>query len=219
MAFIDLPPEGSGGGGPITTGYGLYIIASSGVTTSYGIYQAGGSDRNFLAGNLGIGSYNNAQAKIHIDGGTATASGIKLTAGSTTGQTTTDGFDIGITTSGQAELRQYEALDMVFYTNNAETLRLKSAGNIQVPTTVTAAGTTGGQTINKVSGTVNIAAGISSITVSNSLVSANSIVLCTIRTNDSTALLKNVVCSAGSFTIRLNAAATAETSIGFMVIN
>jgi hypothetical protein len=85
--------------------------------------------------------------------------------------------------------------------------------------TNTAAGTTGNQTINKSAGTVNFAAAATSLTVTNSLVTANSIVLCTVRTNDSTAYIKNCVPAAGSFTVNLGAAATAETSVGFLVIN
>ncbi len=85
--------------------------------------------------------------------------------------------------------------------------------------TNTAGGTTGARTINRTTGTVNFAAGASSLVVTNSLVSASSLVFCMIRTNDTTALLKNVVPTSGSFTITLNANATAETSVGFIVIN
>lgn len=85
--------------------------------------------------------------------------------------------------------------------------------------TITAGGTTGAQTINKPVGTVNFAASASSLVVTNSLVTTSSTIHCVIRTNDTTATIKNVVPAAGSFTIRLNAAATAETSVGFFVIN
>ena len=88
-----------------------------------------------------------------------------------------------------------------------------------MPATNTAAGTTGNQTINKASGTVNIAPGGTTVTVTNSLVSANSIVIATLRTNDATAYVKNVVPAAGSFTINLGAAATGEVNIGFVVFN
>lgn len=101
----------------------------------------------------------------------------------------------------------------------AEVLRLKSAGNIVVPSTVTAGGTTGNQTINKASGTVNFAAGTSTLTVTNSLVATTSIVFAVVRTNDATATLKNVVPASGSFVITLTATATAETSVGFFVLN
>lgn len=85
--------------------------------------------------------------------------------------------------------------------------------------TITAGGTTGNVTLNVPAGTANFAAGTSSLVVTNSLVTANSLVYAVIRTNDATALIKNVVPAAGSFTIRLNANATAETSVGFWVTN
>lgn len=97
------------------------------------------------------------------------------------------------------------------------TARVQGALNFN-PTN-TAAGTTGNQTINKASGTVNIAAAGTTVTVTNNLVTASSIVFAVIRTNDATATIKNVVPASGSFTINLNAATTAETSIGFFVIN
>lgn len=92
-------------------------------------------------------------------------------------------------------------------------------GDINIDRTITAGGTTGNQTINQMSGTVNVAASGTTVTVTNSFVTANSIVYAVIRTNDATATIKNVVPAAGSFTINLGAAATAETSIGFLVTN
>lgn len=130
--------------------------------------------------------------------------------------------------------------DLIFSTansvdGNTERMRLKhdgslilqgnatvvglSVSDLGLNRTITPGGTTGNQTINKASGTVNMAAGGTTITVTNSLVTANSIVYAVIRTNDATATIKNVVPAAGSFTITLGAAATAETSIGFMVTN
>jgi hypothetical protein len=95
-----------------------------------------------------------------------------------------------------------------------------NSGVLKVPVTITAGGTTGNQTINKISGTVNIAAGSSSVTVSNSTVTANSIVFAVIRTADATLTsIKNVVPSSNSFVITGNAVASAETSIGFFVVN
>jgi hypothetical protein len=91
---------------------------------------------------------------------------------------------------------------------------------VAVNATNTAAGTTGNQVINKPSGTVNFAAGATALTVTNALgVTANSIVFAVIRTNDATAVLKNVIPAAGSFTINMLVAPTAETSVGFFVIN
>ncbi len=93
------------------------------------------------------------------------------------------------------------------------------AGTINVTKTITSPGTTGNQTINKLSGKVNIAAAGTTITVTNNLVTANSIVMCEVGTNDATATIKNVVEGAGSFVVTLDAACTAETVIKFFVIN
>lgn len=103
--------------------------------------------------------------------------------------------------------------------NTTDLITVSGNGSINMDRTVTGAGTTGAQTINKLSGTVNFAAGATSLVVTNSLVSANSIVYAVVRTNDATAYIKNVVPAAGSFTINLGAAATAETSVGFFVTN
>ena len=117
-----------------------------------------------------------------------------------------------------------EAGDLTFLTQSggtamSEKMRITGAGGLTINATNTATGTTGNQTINKASGTVNIAAAGTTVTVTNSLVTASSIVFAVIRTNDATAVIKNVVPGAGSFVINLNAATTAETSIGFFVIN
>ena len=85
--------------------------------------------------------------------------------------------------------------------------------------TVTAAGTTGAQTINKTVGTVNFAAAATSLVVTNSLVTANSIIVATVGTVDTTMKSVVVVAAAGSFTLTANAAATAETRVNFHVFN
>lgn len=83
----------------------------------------------------------------------------------------------------------------------------------------TLAGSTGNQTIDKPSWSVQFAAWATSLTVTNNLVSASSHVFCTIKTNDATAIIKNVVPTGGSFTINMNAAVTGTTVVAFMVIN
>lgn len=89
----------------------------------------------------------------------------------------------------------------------------------RVPHTITAPLTTGNQTINKPKGRVNIAASGTAITVTNNLVSTSSMVICEVGSNDTTAQIKNVVKSSGSFTVNMAAAVTAETPIDFFVIN
>ncbi len=103
--------------------------------------------------------------------------------------------------------------------NGTAVITFGDGGKITLASTNTAGGTTGDQTINKASGTVNIAASGTTVTVTNSLVTTASIVYAVVRTNDSTALIKNVVPGSGSFVINMNAAVTTETSIGFFVIN
>jgi hypothetical protein len=97
--------------------------------------------------------------------------------------------------------------------------RIDNDGKVTYRATNTAAGTTGPQTINRPSGTVNFAIGASALVVTNSLCTTSSIVFATVRTNDATAYIKNVVPAANSFTINLGAAATAVTSVGFFIIN
>ena len=108
---------------------------------------------------------------------------------------------------------------LVQNTTVSDLYKIEADGKISYWATNTAAGTTGAQTINRPSGTVNFAAGATSLVVTNSLCTTASIVLPVIRTNDATAQIKNVVPAAGSFTINLSAAATSETSVGFFIIN
>jgi len=102
---------------------------------------------------------------------------------------------------------------------SANTTGVTFAGDMIYDKTITAAGTTGAQTINKTTGRVNFAAAATSLVVTNSLVTANSIVHCSVATNDTT--MKSAACvpTAGSFTIYGNAAATAETAVAFTVTN
>jgi hypothetical protein len=135
------------------------------------------------------------------------------------------GFGIGTTTpSARIDVRSGGATSLFSLANfensdGADILRIRSDGKNTYWATNTAAGTTGAQTINRPSGTVNFAAGATSLVVTNSLCSTSSIVFAVVRTNDTTADIKNVEPGAGQFTIRLNAAATAETSVGFFIIN
>jgi len=94
-----------------------------------------------------------------------------------------------------------------------------TAGDFVLPKTVTAAGTTGAQTINKITGSVNFAAAATSLVVTDSYVTANSIIMATVASNDTTMKSVAVVAGAGSFTIYPNAAPTAETRVNFFITN
>lgn len=65
---------------------------------------------------------------IHIDRGTAQGSGIKFTAGTTTGQTSGDGFSLGIDAAGAAFLTQYENNPLTFQVNNTRVMTLLPTG-------------------------------------------------------------------------------------------
>jgi len=91
--------------------------------------------------------------------------------------------------------------------------------NIVVNKTITASGTTGAQTIDKTSGSVNFAALATSLVVTNSLVTTSSIIMATVATNDTSMKSVQAVAAAGSFTLYANAGATAETRVNFLVLN
>ena len=91
-------------------------------------------------------------------------------------------------------------------------------GDISVEKTITTPGTTGAQTINKTAGRVNFAIGATSLVITNSLVTANSIILATAATNDATGYVLNIVATGGSFTINV-VAPTAEMAVNWLVLN
>lgn len=92
-------------------------------------------------------------------------------------------------------------------------------GNIAVPKTITAGGTTGAQTIDKMAGSVNFAAGATQLTVTCNLVTTSSVIVCTVGTNDTTMKSVLAVAGSGSFVIYPNAVPTAETRVNFLVVN
>ena len=92
-------------------------------------------------------------------------------------------------------------------------------GEIALDRTLTQTGETGTKEINRLAGTIRLAAGASSVVVRNSFVNEDSFIFAVIQTNDATAILKNVVPADGEFTIRTTAAVTAETKIAWLVLN
>lgn len=104
-------------------------------------------------------------------------------------------------------------------TNNTARMTLGATGSLALERTNTAGGTTGDRTINLMAGSVNFAGAATSLTVTNSLVSATSNIFVMIQTNDTTAVIKNVVPGAGSFVINMGTAPTAETRVAFWVTN
>ena len=82
-------------------------------------------------------------------------------------------------------------------------------------------GTPGNVTNNSPRGRVALAAAATTIVVANSLVTANSMVNCQLRSIDGAAnAIQSVVTAAGSFTITFNAASTGTAAqVDFLVVN
>lgn len=59
----DLSSVGNGG---ITNAYGVYIQSILNSTNTYGLYQVGSSDKNYFAGNVGIGTAN-PSSKLNVE--------------------------------------------------------------------------------------------------------------------------------------------------------
>ena len=74
---------------------------------------------------------------IHSDAGTATENFHKFTAGTTTNQTATDGFDIGVSSAGNAIINQREELPLILSTYNIERMRIYANGDIGMGTSTT----------------------------------------------------------------------------------
>lgn len=146
------------------------------------------------------------------------------TVATTTGTLTSRRF-ASIDASGNfvesAILTEDGTTDVVPVTNGVTNLGKASTGFVQAffDATITAGGTTGDQTINKAAGSVNFAAAATQLVVTSNKVTANSIVMCTVATNDTTLKAVQCVPTAGSFTMFANAAATAETRVNFWVLN
>lgn len=98
-------------------------------------------------------------------------------------------------------------------------LNMTNVTNTSYMRTLTAAGTTGAQVINKPQGSVNFAAAATTLVVTNSLAVATSLIWANALTNDTTCHVKDVERASGSFTIRMTAACTAETAVAFWVTN
>lgn len=91
--------------------------------------------------------------------------------------------------------------------------------NISVGKTITPAGTTGDQTINRTAGSVNFAALASSLILTNSFVTSASVIQVTVGSNDASMYAATVSAGNGAFVIFAKPSApTAETIIYFTVL-
>ena len=94
------------------------------------------------------------------------------------------------------------------------TLRVQATGRYDMAGT-DSSGTPGAATINKPSGRSAIAAGVSSVTITDSLVTAATRVTLTLEGDPSPATVCWVTRAAGSFTLTCNAAVTAATTFNW----
>lgn len=201
-------------------GRGASTLPSTGVTYIGNIVAQNQSSNSFhfgfLVSSVALGRFEaqrifSSGNIIMQNGGTYTDNGYKLDVISAS-STHAARFRAPNANSGTNAL-------LVQNTTVSDLYKIGADGKITYWATNTAAGTTGPRTIDRPSGTVNFAIGASALVVTNSLCTTSSIVFATVRTNDATAYIKNVVPAAGSFTINLGANATAETSVGFFIIN
>lgn len=170
---------------------------------------------------IGLNTTSNTPLGFATRTTTGATKNIFIETGNSTGGSTTGNFEFktgdvtgGAGNSGDIHLKS----GAVTGTGNRGDLNVECRRTL-FEATNTPGGTTGNQTINKQSGTVNFAAAATSLTVTNDRVTANSLVFCQLRTNDATAVLGAVVPAAGSFTIYMTTAPTAETSVGFVCFN
>jgi hypothetical protein len=144
------------GTGTITNSYNLYIegtsVGSATITNRFGLYQAGASDRNYFAGNVGIGT-TSPDAIFHVAKSNSTGIGgqivIDNNAGSAVGNAVEISFitDAGASGAGTRNARILAvndnagngAANMQFHTWNgsasAERVRISNDGNVGIGTT------------------------------------------------------------------------------------
>lgn len=112
-------------------------------------------------------------------------------------------------------------------TSSAQTLSIvagaltaDAAGKWRWPLAPNQSGTPGNVTSHTAAGIAAIAAGASSVVVTNSLVGTTSLVYAVLQASDATAtFIKSVIPASGSFTINVNANATANTKVAWVVFN
>jgi hypothetical protein len=105
------------------------------------------------------------------------------------------------------------------YTTNTQAWKVIAGYQFQSPFVRQIAGQTGAKTVNFPSGSIRIAAAGSSVVLTDSYITTNSIVLPVLATHDTTAFSVSAVPAAGSCTFFLNAAATGEVEIRWLVWN
>lgn len=89
----------------------------------------------------------------------------------------------------------------------------------KIATDISLAGVNGDVTLNASVAQVSFAAAAQTLTLTNSYIEADSLLICTVATDDLTAFAaKGIVTAAGTATIKLNAAATGVTKVNILVV-
>ena len=102
---------------------GSTVVAN--YTNSTGMRLYGSTGTGFSSGSF------TQSARIHAHSLTGIAT-YQKTTNSTTGALSTDGFDVGISASGVAEIRQRENLALEIYTNNNLQATMSATGNFGI---------------------------------------------------------------------------------------
>jgi len=103
---------------------------------------------------------------------------------------------------------------------NAAINNLEVQENLRLTNYIDDSATTGNRTVNRLRGKNAFAIGALAVTVTNSLVTANSQVICTLEFIDATLTqILTVVPGPGSFVVTADVNATAATKFGWVVIN
>jgi hypothetical protein len=100
-----------------------------------------------------------------------------------------------------------------------EWAQISSIGVLAFPADMAGAGVTGNRTVNIASGSVRFAAAATSVTLTNDKIKANSLVYPVVMTNDATLKSVSATVTNGQVVFDANAAATAETIVGFIILN
>ena len=179
-------------------------------------------------GNISVRHYTNSEEGVMLIGGYSSGSSNNVNIGGYSGSlNATNNIDFytasgsQTTLTGTARWRVNQNGHFIPLTDDAYDVGESGKGirNLYAAKTITAGGTTGARTINKMAGSVNFAAAATSLVVTDSKVDTNSVIIATVATNDSTMKSVAVVAGSGSFTLHANAAATAETRVNFLIIN
>jgi len=206
------------------TGYNLLVQKNlTGATSAYSVASVFTAQSDVTSSAFGYATFAQTAASAFTLAGLTHYLANQGTIGATSAVTNQYGFSVSSSLTGATNNHgfygQLASGTGRYNLYMAGTAANYFAGDMQFNKTVTAAGTTGAQTINKNAGTVNFAAAATSLVVTNNLVTTSSIIVCTVGTNDTTMKSVSAVAAAGSFTIYANAAATAETRVNFIVIN